>query len=179
MSGQRRFLKHFCNGPRRGRSFPCSDKGLRRPVQRSPGRRMSSQRRFLRCSFSHTSRQDLQPERPRRSSKRRTRGPGQTWLFSSLSPSAVNFTSEPLRKRGVQTPHRPGRSLRRAAAGRRSGARRLRTGEILDMDEIPLERIAAGIAEQGHCSLRLATLGDFVGNERVPDRAAKHVVTER
>jgi hypothetical protein len=47
------------------------------------------------------------------------------------------------------------------------------------MDEIPLERIAAGVAEQRHCSLRFATLGDFWGNERVPDRPAKHVVTER
>jgi hypothetical protein len=51
--------------------------------------------------------------------------------------------------------------------------------EILDVDEIPLERIAASVAEQGYRSLRLATLGDFWSNERVPDRTAKHVVTER
>jgi hypothetical protein len=51
--------------------------------------------------------------------------------------------------------------------------------EVLNMDEISLERIAVGVAEQGHSSLRLATLGDFRGNERVPGRSAKHVVTER
>jgi hypothetical protein len=41
---------------------------------------------------------------------------------------------------------------------------------------IPLERIAAGVAEQRYCSLRLATLDDFWSNERAPDRTAKHVV---
>jgi hypothetical protein len=35
--------------------------------------------------------------------------------------------------------------------------------EILNVDEIPLERITAGVAKQGYCSLRLATLGDFGG----------------
>jgi hypothetical protein len=37
------------NRPRRGRSFPCNEDGLRKPTRRPPGRRMSSQPRRSRC----------------------------------------------------------------------------------------------------------------------------------
>ena len=54
-----------------------------------------------------------------------------------------------------------------------------RVDEVVDMDEIALERAPVRVAQEGNGPLFPAALGDLRGHERLPVRAAEHVIAER